>query len=104
MGYVLTEGSTITCAKKGSVVVTATGKLKVEGNTVLVVNGIDKMAIKDCGASSKPCTSVSSATGAATKLKVGGEGAALDTLVGTTDGEDAALAPAEAKQTKLKGI
>jgi hypothetical protein len=107
MPAVLTMGSSITCPASGKVVTSGQSKLRVGGMPALVISGINGHSVGGCttptssSPTSKTCLTVASAGGAAIKLKVGGMGVALDTLVAATDGTLPKLT-ATANQTKLK--
>lgn len=107
MASVLTEHSTVSCPSSGTVATTGQPKLTVDGGKVLVLDGITNKAVSGCtvqtntNSGTKQCLTVSSASGTAAKLKVGGAAVALSTLTGQTDGSTPALS-ATANQTKLK--
>ncbi len=108
MGKVLTESSRVTCGHSpGSVAVTGNGKLTVSGRPVLLAEGIQGKGVSGCSTAqsdkTKPCSSVASVSGAASKLKVGGRGVMLeDTIGGSTDGNPTGSVGATANQGKLK--
>lgn len=110
MPFVLTKSSSITCAGQGNVQTSGQPKLKVSNAEVLRVDGIQGQSIPDCktvtdaNSGSKKCTTVATASGAATKLKVSGAPVALATLTGTGDGMITSTPEkltASANQTKL---
>jgi hypothetical protein len=73
----------------------------------LLAVGIQGKGVSGCSTATsdktKPCTSVVSVTGAASKLKVGGQGVMLEnTIGGTTDGNPVGSVGATANQAKLK--
>jgi hypothetical protein len=96
MPKVLTTGSTLKCLHQGTVqLVASQQQLKVDGQAVLVEGDLDGAAIQGCVTPNapaatpptKPCmTVVSMASGAASKLKVGGKAVLLETAAGMTDG------------------
>jgi hypothetical protein len=104
MPLVLTTVTKITCAKKGTARGPGSANLRVDGRPVLTTSWADDAVITGCKSATKPCTKVTAvAKGPATKLRVGGEPVLLATLSGTTDGDDAALAPIlNPGQTKLR--
>jgi hypothetical protein len=107
MGAVLTTASDVHCPNGGSVGTGGQSKLKVSGSAVLRIDGIAGRSVSNCAIqntnSTKQCTTVASATGAAAKLKVSGGAVALDSLSGLTDGSTPGLG-ATAEQTKLKAV
>lgn len=107
MAFVLTTGSDVHCPSSGKVATSGQAKLKVSGSPVLRLDGINGKGVSGCtiadSSSTKQCKSVTSASGAAAKLKVAGAGVALDSLSGGTDGSTPGLA-ASAGQTKLKAV
>jgi hypothetical protein len=107
MPFVLTTSSDVHCPTKGTVTPDGKPKLTVAGAAVTTPAGIKGKTVSGCkianSNSTTQCTSVTSAAGAATKLKVGGTGVALDTLKGTTNGTTPALS-AVAGQSKLKAV
>src|SRR5262245_3741136 len=93
MPKVLTTGSNITCGHEGTVATSSTAKLKVNGQPVLLREGIVGKAVENCltptvsNPTSSPCTSVSSVDkGKATKVTAGGSAVMLETLTGGTNG------------------
>lgn len=92
MPYVLTAGSTLSCAHQGIVQLTASqSSLLVEGQSVLVQADLEGSPISGCttptSQTSKPCTTLlSMSVGAALHLKAGGMPVLLDTAAGNTDG------------------
>ncbi|PSB46490.1 hypothetical protein C7B80_12950 [Cyanosarcina cf. burmensis CCALA 770] len=132
MGAVLTSNSSIKCASTplppgsplptgplhgGDISKTGTSKLKVNGNPVLLKNGIGS-TVSGCKTTDTstsptpttiPCKTASVTKGEATKLKVGGNGVMLvDKLQGETGGllppNPPGMLSADAKQTKLTAI
>jgi hypothetical protein len=105
MSAVLTEASEVTCQHKGVVTASGTSLLTVEGNTVLLTDGVSTWSIAGCtqtSTSQTPCTKMDSAVGGdATKLTVGGVAVLLDTISGKTIGLPQFGVSAKAKQTKL---
>jgi hypothetical protein len=119
MPHVLTTGSNVTCGHSGTVSTASTAKLKVNGQPVLLKEGIQGRSVAGCttppasdisGPTAKPCTLVSTVSaGAATKLKVSGQSVMLQTLAGATDGMVAKETPqkllsADAGQVKLTSM
>jgi hypothetical protein len=108
MPNVLTTSSAVTCPHQATVGTSGTPKLRVSGNPVLLVGGIQGHTISTCPttdtSSTTKCRTVFSvASGQATKLTVSGAGVMLDSIVGATDGASPtgnALA-AQSNQTKL---
>ena len=104
MPAVLTAASTITCAGTGTVATSGESKLKVSGSGVLLVSGVRGKDISGCktpnSQSSKQCLKVSSASGAATRLKVSGQGVLTAAFTGSGDGSLPTLT-ATANQTLL---
>ena len=97
MSLVLTEKSSLTCANKGTVQLTATqSKLKVAGAKVLVDGDLASAPISGCiimpappppGPTSVTCMMVTSVVGGVSaKLKVAGKGVLLETAQGMTSG------------------
>lgn len=96
MPKVLTQGSTLTCAHKGTIQLTAgQSVLKVDGQAVLVEGDLSGATISGCTTPNssppapltKQCTKViAMSVGAAVKLKAGGKAVLLETATGTTDG------------------
>jgi hypothetical protein len=107
MAFVLTTGSDVHCPSSGKVTTSGQAKLKVSDSPVLRLDGINAKPVSGCtiadSSSTKQCKFVTSASGAAAKLKVAGAGVALDSLSGATDGSTPGLA-ASAGQTKLKAV
>jgi hypothetical protein len=107
MPFVLTTSSDVHCPTSGTVTPGGKPKLTVAGAAVTTPADITGKSVSGCKTptsnSTKPCTKVASATGAATKLTVGGTGVALDSLTGATDGTTPKLA-ASAGQSKLKAV
>ncbi len=121
MANVLTTASTVTCGYDpaglthgGRVSTTSSAKLKVQGNSVLLKNGIERQSISALNACNNPenesqgllkCSSVLSVlAGEATKLTVNGKPVMLDPLQGTTDGNPPGTLHADANQAKLTAI
>jgi hypothetical protein len=107
---VLTEESTVTCGHQGSVTPTGIGRLKVNGNPVLVEASLaDTPVSASCnltpssdsgGIIAQKCTSVTGVTSEkAGKLKVrtpaGIRGVLMDPLAGTTNGINNRLGTAD---------
>jgi hypothetical protein len=94
MPAVLTESSTLTCAHTGAVqLIAGQSKLTVNGSKVLVDGDLSDKLIDGCVTVPDPttstvkCLSVASAIGGvATKLKVEGKGALLESIGGQTNG------------------
>ena len=121
MPNVLIDSSEVLCDEEvvlpngpvhgGSVSITSTAKLSVNGNPVLLKSGIVGKTVTGCKNNpppigDTPCLNVTSVTaGEATKLTVGGSGVMLDsTLAGTTSGVPSGLLKATAGQSKLTAI
>jgi hypothetical protein len=119
MPGVLTKGSNVTCGHGGTVVTSSPAKLKVNGQAVLLKDGIASKPVSGCttppasdpsGPTAIPCATVTSVDlGEATKLKVDGSAVMLETLAGKTDGMVAKMTPqtllsATAGQNKLTAI
>ncbi len=116
MGAVLTTASKVACGHDpGKVATSATAKLKVNGNLVLLKSGIAGKSVSGCSTVTDPntstlqCSTVTSVTaGEATKLKAGGSPVMLDTLAGATNGTVSGTPQtklsATASQTKLTAI
>jgi hypothetical protein len=91
MAKVLTADARVTCSHQGTVKVAASQhKLKVDGRPVLVLGDMEGRKIDNCGlqpsTSTTPCTAVvSTARGAATKLRAGSKPVLLDTAIGITN-------------------
>ncbi|SCF13533.1 hypothetical protein [Micromonospora chokoriensis] len=107
MAFVLTTSSDVHCPNQGKVSPAGQGKLTVDHKPVVRLDGISGKSVTGCtiatSNSTKQCSTVVSATGAAGKLTVGGAGVALGSLGGATDGSTSGLA-ATAGQTKLKAV
>ncbi|MCF0092565.1 hypothetical protein [Micromonospora sp. MH99] len=107
MAFVLTTSSDVHCPNQGKVSPTGQSKLTVDHVAVTRPDGISGKSVAGCtittSNSTKQCATVTTATGAAGKLKVGGAGVALDTLSGATDGSSPGLS-ASAGQSKLKAV
>ncbi|MET8040935.1 hypothetical protein ABZU25_08720 [Micromonospora sp. NPDC005215] len=107
MAFVLTTSSDVHCPNQGKVSPAGQSKLTVSHIPVTRLDGISGKSVTGCtittSNSTKQCGTVASATGAASKLTVGGAGVALDSLSGATDGSSPGLA-ASAGQTKLKAV
>ncbi|MGV9213642.1 hypothetical protein ACTFTM_17450 [Micromonospora sp. RB23] len=105
MAFVLTTSSDVHCPNQGKVSPTGQGKLTVDHKPVVRLDGINGRSVAGCtittSNSTKQCSTVTSATGAAGKLRVGSVAVALDSLSGATDGSSPGLA-ASAGQSKLK--
>jgi hypothetical protein len=93
MPKVLTTGSNVTCGHEGTVATSSTAKLKINGQPVLLQEGIVGKTVENCltptvsNPTSSPCASVSSVDkGNATKLTGGGNAVMLETLTGGTNG------------------
>jgi hypothetical protein len=92
MSAVLTESSTLTCAHIGAVqLIAGQSKLTVNGSKVLVDGDLSSKLISGCvtvpTTSTVKCLSVASAIGGvATRLKVEGKGALLESIGGQTNG------------------
>ena len=111
MPYVLTESSQITCPHNAPVSVSSSAKLSVAGAKVLLLSGVSGADIEGClnpnNSSSKQCTVVTSADGAAAKLTVAGQPVVNDTFAGTSDGtppNPPALLLLSPGQTKLSAV
>jgi hypothetical protein len=114
MPYVLTVNSQITCAHNASIQLSSSAKLTVAGAKVLLLPEVVGAAIPACpnpnSSSSKQCTLVASAGGAAAKLTVAGQPVLNDTFVGTSDGAPPAPPAAppllllSPNQTKLSAV
>jgi hypothetical protein len=91
----------------GRVSTTSSAKLKVNDAPVLTAGGIGP-AVSSCetplSSPLKPCSSVTIATGQATKLTAAGTPVMLDSLSGTTDGFPPGTVPASANQNKLTAV
>ncbi|MFF0468624.1 hypothetical protein ACFYPX_14475 [Micromonospora zamorensis] len=107
MAFVLTTSSNVHCPNQGKVTPAGQSKLTVNHVAVTRPDGISGKSVAGCtittSNSTKQCGTVTTATGAASKLKVGGAGVALDSLSGATDGSSPGLS-ASAGQTKLKAV
>ena len=107
MAFVLTTASRVACPTGGTVGTAGQPKLKVAGAAALRIDGIAGKSVSGCSiqnsSSTKQCTTVTAASGAAAKLKVSGGPVALASLSGTTDGSTPGLS-ASANQTKLKAV
>ncbi|MDG4781696.1 hypothetical protein O7614_18750 [Micromonospora sp. WMMD961] len=107
MAFVLTTSSDVHCPSQGKVSPAGQGRLTVDRVPVTRLDGITGKSVTGCtitdSSSTVQCKKVVSATGAATKLLVGDEGVALDTLGGATNGSTPALS-ASAGQNKLKAV
>src|SRR3954470_2332579 len=107
MSFVLTVSSTVRCPTNGTVTPEGQAKLKVAGAAVTTPGGIQGKSVSGCGisdsSSTKQCKTVLSASGAASKLKVGGTGVALDSLTASTDGSTPTIT-VSAGQSKLKAV
>jgi hypothetical protein len=107
MAFVLTTSSNVHCPNQGAVIPAGQGKLTVSHAPVVRLDGISGKSVAGCtittSNSTKPCSTVTSATGAAGKLKVGNVAVALDSLSGATDGSSPGLS-ASAGQSKLKAV
>ncbi|MEU0549886.1 hypothetical protein [Micromonospora sp. NPDC005979] len=105
MAFVLTTSSDVHCPNQGKVSPTGQGKLTVDHKPVVRLDGINGKSVAGCtittSNSTKQCSTVTSATGAAGKLTVGNVAVALDSLSGATDGSSPGLS-ASAGQSKLK--
>ena len=105
MPAVLTTASSITCPTGGKVSTSGAVKLKVSGNGVLLKAGVQSKSISGCTTVPPPqtnikCSTVSSASGEASKLKVGGSGVLNASFSGSSNGSLPTLS-ATAGQTKL---
>ncbi|MET8308603.1 MULTISPECIES: hypothetical protein [unclassified Micromonospora] len=107
MAFVLTTSSDVHCPNQGAVTPTGQTKLTVGGAEVVRLDGISGKSVAGCtiatSNSTKQCNTVTSATGAAGKLKVGNVAVALDSLSGATDGSSPGLA-ATAGHSKLRAV
>lgn len=107
MAFVLTTASAITCPNQGTVDSSGQPKLTVEHSPVVRLDGIVGKDVTGCtvldGDSTKKCRKVAEAHSASTKLKVNGQGVALESLTGMTDGTPPELS-ASADQTKLQAV
>lgn len=103
MAGVLTTGSKVECGHSGGVKLTGNDKLKVSGNAVVTTVGptVDAKCTTQNSNSTKKCTSVSPVGGQASKLKVGGSPAMLDTVSGTSDGNPTGTMSVSVQQSKL---
>jgi len=108
---VLTTAATVSCSERGTVAVEGRDRLTVDGAGVLRLDGIhgkdvspDCLTVPDTSKGLVKCTTVRSASGQATKLRVDGAPVALETLTGLTDGTNPkpATISATAAQTRLK--
>ena len=114
MPLVLTEASTVQCAHAGSVQLSSSAKLSVGGDKVLLMDGVQGASVSGCptpddtNAPSTKCRTVATASGTATKLKVGGKPVVLESLSGTTDGTPpptgATISVVNAGHSKLKAV
>ena len=112
MAKVLTNSSSIECGDKGKVKLAAKGKLKVNGENVLVLSDINGKTVSSCqnttdNSGNKTCMLVAAASGTASKLTVGNAAAVIDTMTGTTDGAPPpknALSVTDAAQSKLTTV
>jgi hypothetical protein len=92
MPSVITEGSALTCAHQGRIQLRASQRLlTVDGQAVLLQGDLEGAPISGCTTpatpTSKPClTVVSTLTGPARTLSVGGKPALLENASGLTDG------------------
>jgi hypothetical protein len=109
----LTTGSDVECGHKGTVSTSSSVKLTVDGNPVLVADGVVSKTVSGCTTPSSsgppptsPCISVQSIlpTCLATKLTAGGAAVVLDTLAGLTDGAPPGTLAAVAGQSKLNVV
>jgi hypothetical protein len=107
MPFVLTTSSDVHCPNSGKVSPAGQGKLTVSHVPVVRLDGISGKSVAGCtiatSNSTKHCSTVTSASGAASKLMVGSVAVALDSLTGATDGSSPGLA-ASAGQSKLKAV
>ncbi|MFF0152849.1 hypothetical protein [Micromonospora sp. NPDC005203] len=107
MAFVLTTSSDVHCPSQGKVTPAGQSKLTVDHVAVTRPDGISGKSVAGCtittSNSTKQCGTVTTASGAASKLKVGGAGVALDSLSGATDGSTPGLS-ASAGQSKLKAV
>lgn len=119
MPGVITVGSNVTCGHAGTVATTGQAKLTINGNQVLLKDGILGKDVSSCatvaaadvsGPTAKPCLKVSAVnSGEATKLTIDGRPVMLETLAGTTDGMVTKVTPqpllaAMANQMKLTAV
>jgi hypothetical protein len=97
----------------GTVTVTppAPAKLTIQGISVLLQTSIQGMPITLCSnppppAPTVPCTLVTSVlpSGFASKLQLTGQGVALDSLAGVSNGSPPGNVPATAGQSKLTAV
>lgn len=107
MPFVLTEASDVHCPNEGKVSPTGQGKLTVESVAVVLLGGIRGKSVDGCtiatSNTTKQCSKVTDASGAAGKLTIDTVPVALNSLRGATDGSTPGLA-AIAKQSKLKAV
>lgn len=107
MPAILTTSDTLLCSYGGKVTLAGAAKLRVGGGMALTASHMQGCPVVGCGAgaSSQPvCTSVSSLSGAATKLRVGGEGVLLPSLSGqaaASPPHPLSLGPGSPLQTKV---
>jgi hypothetical protein len=119
MPGVLTTGSNVSCGHAGTVTTSSSAKLKVNGQPVLLKEGIASKSVSACstpnasdasGPTAIPCATVSSVdAGEATKITAGGSAVMIETLAGKTDGMVGKVTPqmllsAAAGQNKLTTI
>lgn len=98
IGKVLTDSTTLKCAAPGgapspvhggTLSKTGTTRLRVDGANVLTQPNVAVATITGCGDTGPgqtKCLAVTSVTGAATKLRVGGQPVMLDGIGGQTSG------------------
>lgn len=99
MPAVLTNSSTVTCATQGTVTPASAAKLKVGGNSVLLVSDVSSWTVVGCKKNT-PCATVAPPTaGAATRLTVGGTAVLLASLA--AQGSSGDPVTAVANQSKL---
>ncbi|WP_322762454.1 hypothetical protein [Frankia sp. Cr2] len=107
MTFVLTVKSDVHCPNSGKVTPDGKPKLKVDGKAVTTPAGIQGKSVSGCtiatSTTTSQCLTVTSASGAAAKLKVDGTGVALDSLSGSTNGSAPTLS-ASSGQSKLKAV
>jgi hypothetical protein len=111
MSKVLINNSKIVCPHQGQVQLAATTKLTIGGTNVLLLADVTGKTVSGCSVvtdtntSTVQCQKVTTATGTASKLTVGGAPVVLDTLTGFTDGAPppaaVAISVSDAGQSKL---
>jgi hypothetical protein len=111
MSYVLTVSSTVACPHSpGQVSLSSDTKLTVGGKKVLVLASVNGASVSGCtqvtntSNGTQQCSTVTTASGTASKLQAGGAPVVLDTLTGATDGfppTPSTLSVSAAGQSKL---